>query len=160
MEKRIREHLNTKSDELLLFKAKPNLSLVEEALSLDVSDLETIGDDVLSKYVIVLSQYLIFFNSQMNKSRVLYKVHAKDFDRAVNSAIVDIKGKSVGERKAKALEENADLDALDSTVSKYEREVDLGKDHDTQINTLINALKRELTRRENENLWIRKERRM
>lgn len=159
MEKQIRDHLNEKADELLLFKTKPNLSIVEEALSLDVGDLETITDDTLSKYVIVLSQYLIFFNSLMNKSKVMYMVYSKDFDKVMNITIADIKGKSVGERKAKAIESDPKLDALDIEVSKYEREVNLGKEHDTQVTTLINALKRELTRREHENQLIRKERR-
>lgn len=159
MEKKVRDHLNEKADELLLFKTKPNLSIVEEALSMNVGDLETIRDDVLSKYIIVLSQYLIFFNSQMNKSKVMYMVHSKNFDKVLNSAIIDIKGKSVGERKAKAVEDSSELLDLEDRVSHYEREVNLGKDHDTQVTTLINALKRELTRREHENQLIRKERR-
>ena len=160
MDSKTRDHLNKKSDELLLFKAKPNVSLVDEVFALNVSDLETIADEVLSKYIIVLSQYLIFFNSQMNKSRVMYKIYQKDLDRAVNVAIRDVTGKSVGERKAQVLEENAELQSLESQMSFYEHEVEIGKNHDIQVETLINALKRELTRRENENLIIRKERRM
>lgn len=160
MNKDIKDHLNEKSDHLLLFKAKPNVSLVEEILALNVSDLETIANEDLSKYIIVLSQYLIFFNSQMNKSRVLYKIHQKDFEQAVHTAIRDIKGKTVGERRTKALEENVELQELERKVDYYDREVELGRSHDTQVETLINALKRELTRRENENQFIRKERRM
>jgi hypothetical protein len=160
MDKKIRDHLNDKSDHLLLFKAKPNISLVEEVLTLNVSDLETIANEDLSKYIIVLSQYLIFFNSQMNKSRVLYKIYQKDFEQSVHTAIRDIKGKTVGERRTKALEGSIALQELEQQVDYYEREVELGKSHDSQVETLINALKRELTRRENENLYIRKERRM
>jgi hypothetical protein len=160
MDKKIRNHLNDRSDHLLLFKAKPNVSLVEEILALNVSDLETIPNETLSKYVIVLSQYLIFFNSQMNKSRVMYKIYQKDFEQAVHTAIRDIKGKTVGERRTKALEESVALQELEQQVDYYEREVELGKSHDNQVETLINALKRELTRRENENQYIRKERRM
>jgi len=160
MDTEVQKHLNKRSEELLLFKAKPNLSMVEEVMTLDVVDLETIADDILSKYVIVLSQYLIFFNSQTNKSKVMYKIFSRDFDRAIAKAIADVPGKTVAERKAKAVEDSEDLLKLEHTVHHYENEVDLGKDHDNQVTTLINALKRELTRRESENIIIRKERRM
>jgi hypothetical protein len=153
------DHLNTKAEELLLFKAKPSLSMVEEIMVLDVNDLETITDDVLSKYVIVLSQYLIFFNSQMNRSRVMHKIYSRDFGRALSAALIGVQGKTVAERTAKVVSENTKLAQLEGKVHHYENEVDLGKNHDDQVTTLINALKRELTRRENENQIIRRERR-
>ena len=55
---------------LLLFqKSKPENSLIEDIFSYDVRTLEQTDDMFISKGVIALSQYLVYFKSQYNITR-------------------------------------------------------------------------------------------
>ena len=56
------------SDKMLLGKAKPNASLVEEALSFDASRLDSIPIVDLRKYIVVLGQYLVSLQFEENRT--------------------------------------------------------------------------------------------
>ena len=156
--KSVVEHMNDYAEQLLLFKMDPDKSLIQEAKSLPAKELEAIDSLTLSKYIVVLSQYLVFLTSQMNRSKVSYKIHSRKFEMLLNKVIKDIPGKTLTEKKAKALEEDKVLQFHEEKMHLYDLEVEAVKDMDKNITFLVNAIKRELTRRETEIGIIRSER--
>ena len=157
--KSVVQHMNEHAEKLLLFKMESDNELIEEAKSLSVRDLESIPSLTLSKYVIVLSQYLVFLTSQVNRSRVMYKIHSRKFEMALYKAIKNISGKTLTEKKAKALEEDTVLQHHEEQMHLYDLEIEAAKDVEKNITLLVNSIKRELTRREAELGAARVERR-
>jgi hypothetical protein len=158
--KSIAQHMNEHAEKLSLFKINTDDSLVEKAKSLPVRELETIDSLTLSKYVIALSQYLVFLTSQVNKSRVMYKIHSRKFEMLLYKAIKDVTGKTLTEKKAKALEGNKELQYQEEQMHIFDLEVEVVRDIEKNITLLVNAIKRELTRREAEIGATRTARRM
>jgi len=158
--KSVVQHMNEHAEKLSLFKINTDDSLIEKAKSLPVRELETIDSLTLSKYVIALSQYLVFLTSQVNKSRVMYKIHSRKFEMLLYKAIKDVTGKTLTEKKAKAMEGNEALQHQEEQMHIFDLEVEVVKDIEKNITLLVNAIKRELTRREAEIGATRTSRRM
>lgn len=148
--KSVVQHMNEHAEKLLLFKMESDNELIQEAKSLSVRDLESIPSLTLSKYVIVLSQYLVFLTSQVNRSRVMYKINNRKFEMALYKAIQNVPGKTLTEKKAKALEDDTTLQHYEEQTHLYDLEIEAAKDVEKNITLLVNAIKRELTRREAE----------
>lgn len=157
--KSVAQHMNEHAKNLGLFDVNTDQGLVAQAKNLAVKDLESIDSITLSKYVIVLSQYLVFLTSQTNKSRVMYKIHSRKFEMLLYKIIKDMPGKTLTEKRANALEDNTDLQYHEEQMHIYELEVESVRDVEKNITLLVNAIKRELTRRDTERDAIRAEKR-
>jgi len=157
--KSVVQHMNEHAEKLSLFKIEPDDSLIEQAKNLPVRELESIDSLTLSKYVIVLSQYLVFLTSQVNRSKVMYKIHSRKFEMLLHQATKDVPGKTLTERRANAMEGNTTLQHHEEKMHIFDLEIEAAKDVEKNITLLVNAIKRELTRREVELGAVRAERR-
>ncbi len=74
--------------EVLYFQnMKPSDELIEEIFNYDVRTLETTNDITLSKYAIALAQYLVYFKSQTNRTKVDSGRKKRVLDSGVNQLI-------------------------------------------------------------------------
>ncbi len=145
----------------LFNKISKNFSLVEEALSFNARDLETIDGVGISKYCIALAQYLVYFTSTVNKT----KAEINSIKRFLESSInVSLTKDMINKYKTKIVA-TEQLIMNDPTLNKRREEMYELMDElvyidgiNKAIDTLIATFKRELTRRENELYTTRQER--
>ena len=146
------------NDLLLYQKCKPASSIIEQVFSYDVRTLEQADDLFISKGVIALSQYLVYFKSQYNmtKSAVTNKERVMEgvlFSLITPAIIKEFKTKK--DARASLVYTNQVLNTLQDEIDALQDELVLLDGVDKTIMELIAAFKRELTRRENE-LYQRK----
>ena len=143
---------------LLYQKCKPESSLIDQVSSYDVRTLENTDDLFISRSVIALSQYLVYFKSQYNitKSSITNKERVMEgvlFGLITAEVLKEYKTKK--DAKAALVLSNQVLNKLQEEIDALEDELVLLDGMDKTIMELIAAFKRELTRRENE-LYQRK----
>ena len=95
----INEHLNKRAEELMVFKMPRNETLMDEIFGFEPKNLEATPSAKISEYTIGLSQFLIYFSSQINATRVKLMQKNRVIDLAVNKA--DIKGGTKSEKRQK-----------------------------------------------------------
>lgn len=145
-------------DLLLYQKCRPEGSLIEQVFSYDVRTLEQTDDLFISRSVIALSQYLVYFKSQYNtvKAEVTTKERVMEgvlFGLITAEVLKEHKTKK--DARAALVFSNQVLNKLQEEIDALEDELVLIDGMDKTIMELIAAFKRELTRRENE-LYQRK----
>jgi 5-formaminoimidazole-4-carboxamide-1-beta-D-ribofuranosyl 5'-monophosphate synthetase len=140
-------------DVYLYRKSHPKQSLIDEIFAYDVNTLEQTDDVVISKYVIGLSQYLIYFKSQLNEVKLLEYQKSRLLEASIAQLITDDVVKKYKTKK----DARAHLVYNDEILNKLQIDIDTAHDEafvlegmDKVISELIAAFKRELTRRENE----------
>jgi hypothetical protein len=154
----IMERLNERAEELMVYKMPRNVDLMDEIFAFDPRNLEATPSAKVSQYAIGLSQFLIFFTSQINKSKVLLMQKERIVDSYVAQS--DIKAKTVQEKRIKVIESSPELKIISDAMELLECEIQMTENLEKYYIELINSLKRELTRREVEQKFSRDERRI
>lgn len=161
MDDKIRDRLLETSTALSLYSAIPP-SEVEEVFNFRPAvDLETTKSEILSRYTIILAQYLITLQVRFNTSRVLAGQRRKVLDRKISERIrsgAASSAKTLKEREANAVLEDPELQRLELEYDEASAERDLLDGLDKPITELINALKSEIRRRAEEKSYTSKER--
>ncbi len=145
----------------LFEKVNPDLDFITEIMEFDARKLDVLDNAMVSKYATALAQYLVYFKSEVNKTKV--SVHQKQ--RALDSGIDIVLTKDVLKQyktKSAAVEyiisNSEPLTNIRMGLSLLKEELMRVEGIDKTISDLIATLKRELTRRENELYTVRKER--
>jgi len=154
----INKYLNDRSKELMVHKMPRNESLMDEIFAFDPRNLEATSSADISKYAIGLAQFLIFFSSQINSTKVKLIQKNRVIDTYINQS--DIKAKTKAEKRYKVINENPELKQIETDIEALEAEIKMTENLEKYYIELINALKRELTRRETERKFSRDERRL
>jgi hypothetical protein len=154
----INEYLNKRSAELLMYKMPKNENLMNEIFAFDPRNLEATPAVDISKYAICLAQFLIFFSSQINATKVKLIQKNRVIDTYINQS--DIKAKTKADKRNKVIEANPELKQIEIDIEALEAEVKMTDGLEKYYLELINAFKRELTRRETERKFSRDERRI
>lgn len=147
---------------VMLFKnVKPDIEFINEILKYDVKKLEATDNSTVSKYAMALAQYLIYFKSKMNETKV--EIHRKQ--RVLDGAVAQLLTNDILKRcKTKSgayeyiISSTQELNTIRNEIEDLKDELMLIDGVDRQISELIAVFKRELTRRENELYVTRKER--
>ena len=155
---RINDYLNKRAEELMVHKMPKNDTIMDEIFKFDPRNLEATNGANISKYAIGLSQFLIYFTSQINKSKVLLMQKKRVIDTYVNQS--DIKAKTRAEKVRKVIDNNDKLKEIELDIEALEAELIMTENLEKYYVELINTFKRELTRRESEQKFIRDGRRM
>jgi len=50
-------------------KVNPNKDLIDEIWSFDVKNADTVSESTISKYIIALGQWLIYYRAQVNETK-------------------------------------------------------------------------------------------
>jgi len=154
----IDQQINKRAEELMVYKMPKNVPLMDEIFAFDPRNLEATQSAKLSQYTIGLSQFLIFFSSQINKTKVSLMQKNRVIDTYINQS--DIKGSTKADKRRKVIDAHEELKAIEKGVDMLEAEIKMTDGLEKYYTELINAFKRELTRREVEMKFSRDERRL
>lgn len=154
----VNKYLNDRSKELMVYKMPRNEGLMNEIFAFDPRNLEATPASDISKYAIGLAQFLIFFSSQINASKVKLIQKNRVIETYINQA--DVKAKTKAEKRHKVIEANPELKKIETDIEALEGEIKMTENLEKYYIELINAFKRELTRRETERKFSRDERRL
>jgi len=154
----INDYLNKRSEDLMVYKMPKNEYLMNEIFAFDPRNLEATPSVKISEYTIGLSQFLIYFSSQINATKVKLIQKNRVIDIAVSNS--DIKGGTKAEKRQKVIDSNPNLQQIDMDIQALESEVRMTEGLEKYYVELINSFKRELTRREHEQKFARDERRL
>ncbi len=144
------------SDKMFLGKTNPNPVLVKEALSFDVSALDTIPMSKLRKYIVVLGQYLISIQFEENRTEAESSAWSKSLDmhvfKTMRGEVSDEYKtmKTVAERRAWILDKNEKALEFHSAYLVADAKKTIIKNMYRPIEQYINALKKEIDARTNE----------
>jgi hypothetical protein len=122
--------------------------------------MDTIASATLSKYTVMLGQYLITLQIRFNTARVIGGQKKKVLERKIQELIQSgvTEGKTLKEREANAIALDPELQALELDYDEAAAERDLLDGIDKPIIELMNALKSENRRREAEKQYTIRER--
>ena len=141
------------NDVFLYQKSHPDQSFIDHIFAYDVRNLESTDDVEISKFVIALSQYLIYFKSKTNES----KQHLHQKQRLLEASVVQLLDDDIVKKYKAKKDAVSYLIYNTQALNEIQNEIDVLHDEsyilegiDKTISELIAAFKRELTRRENE----------
>jgi hypothetical protein len=154
----INEYLNKRSEELMIYKMPRNEDLMNEIFKFDPKNLEATAAADISKFAIGLAQFLIFFSSQINMTKVKLIQKNRVIDTYINQS--DIKAKTKAEKRQKVIDANPELQQIVLDIEAFESEVKMTDGLEKYYLELIQSFKRELTRRDQELKFSRNERRL
>jgi len=160
MDEKVRKRLLETSNALCLYSVNSS-SEVEEVFAFKPSqEMEIVTSETLSKYTLILAQYLVTLQVKYNTARVIAGEKKKVLDRRVAEIINTgtMKGSTLKERQAGAILSDPNLRELELEYDEAAAERDLLEGLDKPITELINALKSELRRRTEERTAIHRER--
>lgn len=143
-------------------KIKPSVDLVEEVFSYDFNTLDKLSGADISKFCAALAQYLVYLRYQRNKTKMDILKLKQQLDRSIflmldKETLKRFKTKS--DAREYIISGNEALSKIRKDIDKLDYELILSKGMDKNILELINALKRELTRRSEEMDAVRLNRR-
>ena len=144
------------SDKMLLGKVKPNMSLVEEALSFDASRLDSILIVELRKYIVVLGQYLITLQFEENRTEAESSAWSKALDAHMYMVMRDESSaefkaiKTLAEKKAWILDGDLKAGGINSEYLVADAKKKIVKNMCKPVEQYINALKKEIDARTSE----------
>lgn len=146
------------SGSLSLGASAPNPIVLEEALSLDVLNLDTISKNDILKYLTVLGQYLITLKFAENLKFSAYTNLNKVFEHKMNQALLtfddsfpDKKRKTIKEKRSFLIEKDVELHSLYEQLCVLELESNLVSNMSRPVEEYIQVLKRVLASKESNN---------
>lgn len=147
-----------RSEELLLDKmVSPPKDIMDEIFKFNVYTLDSIDSSKLGQYIVALAQYMMYFGVQTNKTKVDRMQKKKILDKQVFRDTKTTGNKEVKRRRI--IDNSPELQQIEAGLDADDMEIELTEKLDDYLVELINAFKRELTRRELELKMVRNERR-
>jgi len=125
-----------------------NNTLADEALNMDIRYLDNIEDKMLTKYIAALSQYSMYITLLYNKYMVVKTKLSKALD--VRTYIFCKNNKLNGtkaEKKIEACIQDDSINKITSELDSVKEKLLLLQDTSKYIDSYVNALKKDLSRR-------------
>lgn len=148
-------------DVLSFTKVKPSQDLIDQIWCLNVRNLHGISDIDISRYTIALSQWLIYFKSQVNQTQAEINKLKSDLEFLVSTWLnKDILKEYKTQTAARdyVIRSHPESAMMKEKLDKLQQDLLKVDGIDRAVSELIAAFKRELTRRDNELYTTRKER--
>lgn len=150
-------------EQLLSFtKVQPNGDLISEIWSFNVKNLHAVVDSTLSKYVVALAQWLVYYKSQINETKAHISKLSSDIEFLVSTWMTKEilkEHKTQTAAREYLIRSNTESAAMNDKMQELKLDMIKVEGIDKAVTELISAFKRELTRRDNELYTIRRERR-
>jgi len=157
---KVNEYLNKKAKKLMVYKMPRNESLMEEIFNYDPRTLDSTSSENISRYAIGISQFLIYFVSEVNKTKVLLMQKKRFVEMSIEQSDIVKNRLTKAEYKRKVIDSSEELKQVELDIEALEQEIIMTEDLSHCYIELINTFKRELGRRDNELKFARDERRM
>ena len=132
---------------------RPDQGFIDSVFAYDTRLLGQTEATQISKFVIALSQYLIYFKYHFNESKLTYTQKQRLLEVSIAQIITEAdikKYKTKKEARFQLIYNSPTLNKIQLDIEEAHDEVILLEGIDKTISELIAAFKRELTRRENE----------
>lgn len=137
------------SESMLLHYSSPNRELVTEILGFDAQQFGNLINDQLSKYILVLGQYLVMLQHNQNLKEIEHTLSLKNFEYLVaKDKILKEVPKNIKTEKDRlvwVVENNEELKDLYENLLASEAEQTLMSGMCKAVEGLLNALKKELS---------------
>jgi hypothetical protein len=143
-------------------KVRPDLEFMNEIFTFDTRQMPSMSSEKLSQFCVALSQFVIFLKSEMNSTHAEINMKNRFIEATVNMLITK---ELIKEHKSKSaaveflISNSTELSKVKDQIGALKDELLLLEGQDKNLLELVNAFKRELTRRENELYVTRVERR-
>jgi hypothetical protein len=140
--------VNVHMRECGLIDISANTSLADEALNMDIRYLDNVNDSMLTKYIAALSQYSMYITLLYNKYMVVKTRLSKALDVRVYIFCKNNKLKGTkAEKKMEACLQSDAINRLKSELDNVKERLLLLQDTAKYIDSYVNALKKDLSRR-------------
>jgi hypothetical protein len=142
-------------------KVNPNKDLIDEIWSFDVKNIDSTSEIIISKYIIALGQWLIYYRAQINDTKAQISQLTSDIEFLVATWMTS---QILKEHKTQTaardylIRTNPESSIMRDKISKLKQDLIKVEGIDKAVIELIAAFKRDLTRRDNELYTLRKER--
>ena len=142
-------------------KVDPNKDLIDEIWSFDVKNADSTAEATISKYIIALGQWLIYYRAQVNETKSHISQLSSDIEFLVATWMTP---KILKEYKTQTaardylIRTNPESSIIRDRIIELKQDLIKVEGIDKAVIELIAAFKRELTRRDNELYTLRKER--
>lgn len=143
-------------------KVRPDLDFMNEIFGFDARNLPQLESSKISQYCIALSQFVIYLKSEMNKTQSEIHMKQRFIDSTVSMLLTS---DMIKEHKTKTAAVDYIINNSDGCqkareeIGQLKDEIMLLEGQDRNLLELVNAFKRELTRRDNEFQTTKLERR-
>jgi len=137
--------------DLLLDKSFPQPGLIAEILMFNATELCELSEKSLSMYIMVLGQYIVLLQYNENRKTIEHLLNNKTLEYKINLEKFngsEIKGKTEKEKRAWIIYSNLEISDLEQEVLALEAEKTLLSGMVKAIENLLNALKKELSIRQ------------
>ena len=142
-------------------KVNPNKDLIDEIWSFDVKNIDSTSEVIISKYIIALGQWLIYYRAQVNDTKARISQLNTDIEFLVATWMTS---KILKEHKTQTasrdylIRTNPESSIMRDKIAALKQDLIKVEGIDKAVIELIAAFKRDLTRRDNELYTLRKER--
>jgi len=140
--------VNTHMKECGLINIVANSTLADEALNMDIRYLDNVNDSMLTKYIAALSQYSMYITLLYNKYMVVKTKLRKALD--VRTYIFcknnNLKGTKAEKLMEACIQDNS-INKLTAELDSIKEKLLLLQDTSKYIDSYVNALKKDLSRR-------------
>ena len=147
----IMDRVNSFSERMLLHYASPNRDLIVEIMQLDANRFSTLHDADLSKYILVLGQYLVMLQHNDNLKNIEHVLTTKSLEHELNikkmTADIPASMKTEKDKRAWLITNNESLAQLEEEAMAVEAEYTLISGMGKAVEALLNALKKEKSAR-------------
>jgi len=139
------------SEDMLLHYASPNRELVVELMQFDANGLALLPDDHLSKYILVLGQYLVMLQYNDNLKNIERMLLSKNLEFSLNKTKMlrqfPVGMKTEKDKRAWLLANDEQLSELAMNALAAEAEATIISGMSSSVEALLNALKKEKSSR-------------
>ena len=153
MKQMIMDKVTLLSEQMMLHYASPDNNLVVQVLQLDASAFPAVTDEELTKYVIVLGQYLVMLQHNINLKAVEHLLSSKTFEHKLMVKTIKREFppniKTDKAKRAMVLDDDEEMKEMFIEVMAAESEKLLLHNMDKAVESLLNALKKEKSTRVN-----------
>lgn len=147
----IMDRVNNFSERMLLHYASPNRDLIVEIMQLDANRFSTLHDADLSKYILVLGQYLVMLQHNDNLKNIEHVLTTKSLEHELNikkmTADIPSSMKTEKDKRAWLIANNEALANMEEEAMAVEAEYTLISGMGKAVEALLNALKKEKSAR-------------
>ena len=145
------DRVNSFSEKMLLHYAAPNRDLIVEIMQFDANMFSTLLDEHLSKYILVLGQYLVMLQHNDNLKNVERVLISKNLEHELNvkkmTSDIPSAMKTEKDKRAWLISNNESLLQLEDNLMAVEAESTLISGMGKAVEALLNALKKEKSAR-------------
>ncbi len=147
MLQQIMDRVNSFSERMLLHYAAPNRDLIVEIMQYDANQFGSMHDEQLSKYILVLGQYLVMLQHNDNLKNVEQVLLDKAFEHELNlqKLVAEFPSnvKTEKDKKSWLIKNNEKLTEMELDLLAAEAEASIISGMSKAVEALLNALKKE-----------------